>query len=76
MSRGSTLPEPVKRAGQRVAVGGVGRATARFRAVPNLLIAGGQRCGTTSMYRALSQHPAVIKPTVLAQGRPLLRHPL
>jgi hypothetical protein len=31
--------------------------------LPNLLIAGGQRCGTTSMYRALAQHPDVFKPT-------------
>jgi len=67
MSRGSSLPDPVKRAAQQVAVGGIGRATARFRALPNVLIAGGQRCGTTSMYRALSQHPAVLKP-VLHKG--------
>ena len=40
----------------------VGRPTWRWRALPNLLIAGGQRCGTTSMYRALIQHPAVLRP--------------
>ena len=61
MSKGSTLPEPIKRTAQILAVHGYGRATYRFRTVPNLLIAGGQRCGTTSMYRALTQHPAVLK---------------
>jgi hypothetical protein len=40
----------------------VGKPTARFRVLPNLVIAGGQRCGTTSMYRALIQHPAVMRP--------------
>ena len=40
----------------------VGRPTASLRTLPNVLIAGGQRCGTTSMYRALIQHPAVLRP--------------
>ena len=44
-----------------------GRATQSWRMLPGLLIAGGQRCGTTSMYRALAQHPALIKP-VLRKG--------
>jgi hypothetical protein len=64
MSRGSTLPEPIKRTAQIIGVHGFGRATQRFRTLPNLLIAGGQRCGTTSMYRALTQHPAVFKPVM------------
>jgi hypothetical protein len=44
-----------------------GRLTAPGRMLPNFLICGGQRCGTTSMYRALSQHPAVLK-AVLHKG--------
>lgn len=44
-----------------------GRVTAELRLEPRLLIAGGQRCGTTSMYRALSQHPGILKP-VLRKG--------
>lgn len=44
-----------------------GRATWPIRMTPALLIAGGQRCGTTSMYRALAQHPAIAKP-VLRKG--------
>jgi hypothetical protein len=35
--------------------------------LPGFLIVGAQRCGTTSMYRALSQHPSVLK-AVLHKG--------
>src|SRR5690606_26180800 len=35
--------------------------------LPSFLIVGGQRCGTTSMYRALAQHPAILK-AVLHKG--------
>jgi Sulfotransferase family len=35
--------------------------------LPGVLIVGAQRCGTTSMYRILSQHPAVLK-AVLHKG--------
>ena len=61
MSVGASLPQPIKRVAQSMTVHVYGRATQRLRLLPNLLIAGGQRCGTTSMYRALSQHPAVLK---------------
>src|SRR3954447_3687048 len=39
----------------------VGVATNRWRMTPSFLIVGGQRCGTTSMYHALSSHPAILK---------------
>lgn len=61
-----TVPEPVKRlvhAGSRR----YGRLTASSRLLPSFLICGGQRCGTTSMYRALAAHPAVLK-AVLHKG--------
>jgi hypothetical protein len=35
------------------------RLTARKRTLPDFLIIGGQRCGTTSLYTYLSQHPEV-----------------
>jgi hypothetical protein len=44
-----------------------GRLTAWARMLPGFLIVGAQRCGTTSMYRTLSQHPAVLK-AVLHKG--------
>lgn len=40
----------------------VGQGTRRLRALPELLIAGGQRCGTTSMYKALVQQPTIYRP--------------
>jgi Sulfotransferase domain len=44
---------------QYVAVS-VGRLTSGARMLPGFLIVGAQRCGTTSMYRTLEQHPAVM----------------
>jgi hypothetical protein len=44
-----------------------GRLTHRARMLPGFLIVGAQRCGTTSMYRTLSQHPAILK-AVLHKG--------
>ena len=40
----------------------LGRATSSARTLPSFLIVGAQRCGTTSMYRTLAQHPAALKP--------------
>lgn len=62
----TTVPESVNRmrhAGAR----SLGRLTAGSRILPSFLICGGQRCGTTSLYRPLAQHPAVLKP-VLHKG--------
>jgi hypothetical protein len=61
-----SVSPPGRRAAQAVFVRG-GRLTAPLRMLPGLLIVGAQRCGTTSMYRALSQHPAVLK-AVLHKG--------
>jgi Sulfotransferase domain len=44
-----------------------GLITNRARMWPGFLIVGAQRCGTTSMYHTLSQHPAVLK-AVLHKG--------
>ncbi|GFJ89659.1 sulfotransferase domain-containing protein [Phytohabitans rumicis] len=60
------VPAPVKRIvhfGSR----SYGRITAPARMLPSFLICGGQRCGTTSLYRALSAHPVVLK-AVLHKG--------
>ena len=46
---------------------GYGRLTATARMLPSFLLCGGQRCGTTSLYRALAAHPAVLK-AVLHKG--------
>nr|WP_221376753.1 sulfotransferase domain-containing protein [Actinoplanes polyasparticus] len=60
------LPAPMKRVvhlGSR----SYGRLTAPGRMTPAFLICGGQRCGTTSLYRALAGHPVVLK-AVLHKG--------
>lgn len=66
MSPRSALPGPPKRLVQAGSVL-VGRWSARYRMLPSFLIVGGQRCGTTSLYRALAAHPAVLK-AVLHKG--------
>ncbi|WP_412540576.1 sulfotransferase domain-containing protein [Longispora sp. K20-0274] len=60
------VPEKVK---QLVHFGSrsLGRATANARLLPSFLLCGGQRCGTTSLYRALAGHPAILK-AVLHKG--------
>jgi hypothetical protein len=58
---GSALPRRAKRVartgGQRF-----GDLTARFRLLPDYLIIGAQRAGTTSLFKYLVQHPAVGRP--------------
>jgi sulfotransferase family protein len=41
-----------------------GGLTSRWRLPPSFIIAGAQRAGTTTLYRVLSDHPAVARPTV------------
>jgi hypothetical protein len=65
LSSASGTP-PIKRAAHSVTVA-AGHLTHSARMLPSFLIVGAQRCGTTSMYRALSQHPAVLK-AVLHKG--------
>jgi hypothetical protein len=40
-----------------------GMATARWRMQPSFIVIGAQRAGTTTLYRLLSEHPDVIRPT-------------
>jgi hypothetical protein len=60
MADGSSPSPSVKRAAHGLSVA-AGRLTSRARMLPAFLIVGAQRSGTTSMYRTLSQHPAVVK---------------
>jgi hypothetical protein len=41
-----------------------GQATKDRRVLPDFLIVGSQRCGTTTLFRTLVQHPAVMPPTL------------
>jgi hypothetical protein len=55
------IPAPV-RVVLRNAVWTYGRATARVRPLPDFLIIGAQRAGTTALYEYLRLHPAVAGP--------------
>jgi hypothetical protein len=57
----ATLKAPLKRSAH-AASWTAGRRTASARMTPSFLIIGAQRCGTTSLYRALAQHPLILKP--------------
>lgn len=64
--KAKAIPLPVQHAGQDAMLRW-GRITASARMTPGFLICGAQRCGTTTMYRTLSQHPQVLK-AVLHKG--------
>ena len=66
MVNSASVPHSVKRAAHSVSVT-AGQLTHQARMLPGFLIVGAQRCGTTTMYRTLSQHPAVLK-AVLHKG--------
>ncbi len=57
----SAAPRQMKQAGRHLARG-TGRLSAPLRMQPDFLIVGAQRCGTTSMFRALIAHPDVAPP--------------
>ncbi|MGN6302726.1 MAG: sulfotransferase domain-containing protein [Angustibacter sp.] len=42
----------------------LGTMTAGLRLAPEFVMLGASRCGTTSLFRALSSHPQVLRPTV------------
>jgi hypothetical protein len=57
-----TLPEPA-RVVLRNAVWTYGRATASVRPLPDFLILGAQKAGTTALYAYLRRHPAITGPS-------------
>lgn len=48
----------------RTALARANQPTSWARMLPGFLIVGAQRCGTTSLFHVLSQHPAVISPVL------------
>ena len=54
------LPPSWRTSARRLAVE-VGRASAPLRAEPDFLLVGAQRCGTTSLFRALLSHPHILR---------------
>jgi hypothetical protein len=57
----SRVPAGIRETGRALALR-VGVATAGRRALPDFLVIGAQRCGTTSLFRALLDHPQVRRP--------------
>jgi Sulfotransferase domain len=55
-------PRGLKHTGRRAYVQ-LGTATAGLRLEPAFIMIGAQRCGTTSLFRALMAHPQVVRPT-------------
>ena len=66
MSARALAPEPLKHAARHACLK-VGEATASMRLQPSFILVGAQRCGTTSLFRALMAHPQVVRP-VLHKG--------
>lgn len=56
------IPEPVRKAA-RNGIWAFGRATARYRPLPDFLVIGAQKAGTTALYAYLRWHPAVTGPS-------------
>ncbi len=42
----------------------VAQATSHWRSLPDFIVVGGQRCGTTSLFKNLAEHPQVLRPGV------------
>jgi hypothetical protein len=57
-----TIPEPARKV-LRNAVWTYGRTTARARPLPDFLIIGAQKAGTTALYAYLREHPAITGPS-------------
>lgn len=61
MSARTHVPEPLKQVVRRAYVQ-MGEATAGTRLRPSFILVGAQRCGTTSLFRALTAHPQAARP--------------
>ena len=56
------IPEPVRKVA-RNGIWAFGRATARWRPLPDFLVIGAQKAGTTALYAYLRWHPGITGPS-------------
>jgi sulfotransferase family protein len=56
------VPLPLQRLGRRAYVR-AGALTASLRVEPDFVMVGASRCGTTSLFRSLMDHPSVVRPS-------------
>ena len=66
MAERGLIAQAVHRQGRRITAF-AGRSTSAWRMEPDFLVVGAQRCGTTSIYKTLVQHPHVL-PAGLHKG--------
>lgn len=59
----SVLPQRVQ-SGARRLIARWGVATEGWRMLPTIVVVGAQRSGTTTLFRLLSDHPQILRPTV------------
>lgn len=59
----SLVPSPLQPVARSVYLR-VGEMTSDLRMDPSFLVIGGQRCGTTSLFKALAEHPQILRPAV------------
>jgi Sulfotransferase domain len=64
MTASKKVPPRVRDVGRTASLS-FGRATSGLRARPDFLLVGAQRCGTTSLFRALLSHPHVLRANFL-----------
>jgi len=57
------VPRPLQPAAREIYLR-IGPATSQFRMTPSFLVIGGQRCGTTTIFKSLAEHPQVVRPPV------------
>lgn len=56
------IPDPVRKV-VRNTIWASGRATARWRGLPDFLVIGAQKAGTTALYAYLRWHPSILGPS-------------
>lgn len=63
MSIRQRIPAPLHGAA-RAGYQWIGTHSAGVRALPDFVVVGGQRCGTTSLFKNLADHPQVLRPGI------------
>jgi hypothetical protein len=58
------VPDSLRPAARRAALA-AGAVTRRWRMDPDFIVIGGQRCGTTTLFKTLAEHPQVRRPTAV-----------
>lgn len=63
MNLRKSVPRRMQRLGRQASVT-LAQRSAEQRPLPDFLVIGGQRCGTTSLFRALMEHPQIRRPNL------------